>query len=82
MGERTFDQQDGPSRMHGKEPCEDTSLQGHVQGWLDSDPPQGLEVLPGWPFLVFQDEDTEVLRVAADYVSSAVPTDMPGEDRT
>ena len=34
------------------------------------------------PFLVFQDEDTEVLRVAADDVSSVVPTDMPDEDRT
>ena len=34
------------------------------------------------PFLVFQDEDTEVLRVGADDVSSVVPTDMPEEDRT
>ena len=34
------------------------------------------------PFLIFQDEDSEVLRVAADDVSSVVPTDMPEEDRT
>ena len=34
------------------------------------------------PFLVFQDEDTEVLRVAADDVSSVVPTEMPDEERT
>ena len=34
------------------------------------------------PFLVFQDEDTEVLRVSADDVSSVVRTEMPDEERT
>lgn len=34
------------------------------------------------PFLVFQDEDTEILRVPADDVESVVRTDMPDEERT
>jgi hypothetical protein len=34
------------------------------------------------PFLIFQDEDTEVLRVAADDVSSVERTDTSDEDRT
>ena len=34
------------------------------------------------PFLVFQDEDTEVLRVSAADVSSVVRTEMPDEERT
>jgi len=34
------------------------------------------------PFLVFQDEDTEVLRVSAADVSSVVPTELPDEERT
>ena len=34
------------------------------------------------PFLIFQDEDTEVLRVAADNVSSVERTDTSDEDRT
>ena len=34
------------------------------------------------PFLVFQDEDTEVLRVPADDVKSIVQTGMPDEERT
>jgi|307.fasta_scaffold639541_2 hypothetical protein len=34
------------------------------------------------PFLVFQDEDTEVLRVPAADVSSAVPADTPKDERT
>jgi hypothetical protein len=34
------------------------------------------------PFLVFQDEDTEVLRVGADDVSSVAPAEVPDEDRT
>jgi len=34
------------------------------------------------PFLVFQDEDIEVLRVPAADVTSAVPTDIPEDGRT
>ena len=34
------------------------------------------------PFLVFQDEDTEVLRVSADDVRSVVRTNMPDEEHT
>jgi hypothetical protein len=34
------------------------------------------------PFLVFQDEDTEVLRVSAADVISVVPTEIPDEERT
>jgi hypothetical protein len=34
------------------------------------------------PFLVFQDEDTEALRVSAADVSSVVRTEMPDEERT
>jgi hypothetical protein len=34
------------------------------------------------PFLVFQDEDTEVLRVSAADVSSVVPTDTPEGEPT
>ena len=34
------------------------------------------------PFLVFQDEDTEVLRVSAADVTSVVPTDTPEDERT
>ena len=34
------------------------------------------------PFLVFQDEDTEVLRVSAADVRSVVPTATPDEERT
>jgi hypothetical protein len=34
------------------------------------------------PFLVFQNEDSEVLRVPAADVSSVVQTDVPEEERT
>jgi Leu/Phe-tRNA-protein transferase len=34
------------------------------------------------PFLVFQDEDTEVLRVPAADVRSVVPTDTAEDERT
>ena len=34
------------------------------------------------PFLVFQDEDEEILRVSAADVSNVVPTEMPDEERT
>ena len=34
------------------------------------------------PFLVFQDEDTEVLRVSADDVRSVVRTNMPDDEHT
>jgi hypothetical protein len=34
------------------------------------------------PFLVFQDEDTEVLRVSAADVSSVVPADAPEGEPT
>jgi hypothetical protein len=34
------------------------------------------------PFLVFQDEDTEVLRVSASDVMSVVTTDMPEDEDT
>ena len=34
------------------------------------------------PFLVFQDEDTEVLRVSAADVSSVVRTEIPDDQRT
>jgi hypothetical protein len=34
------------------------------------------------PFLVFQDEDTEVLRVPAADVSSVVRIEVPDEERT
>ena len=34
------------------------------------------------PFLVFQDEDTEVLRVSAADVSSVVQIETPDEERT
>jgi len=34
------------------------------------------------PFLVFQDEDTEILRVSAADVSSVVRTEIPDDQRT
>ena len=37
----------GPTaKQQIKEPYGNTALQDHVQGWLDSDPAQGLEALP------------------------------------